>query len=165
MYKTVDDVSVNTCEVTLLKLLLKHRYCRRVKLSVKQQYAIALHLCSFDIRILLLTVCRIKIYELSVLVCLLFFDESAVLIVGEILSVNILKEGIVFGTVVERLVAEHTIVDEEFQIVPFFLKSFPVFLEKALQAVADFLCDICRDLLHIPVTLEIRTAYVKWDVW
>ena len=90
-----------------------------------------------------------------VLVCLLVFDERAILVIGEVFSVNILEEGKVFCTIVERLIAQHSVVDEQFQVVPFLLEALAVFLEEALQTVAHLFGDVCGDFLYITVTLQI----------
>ena len=84
----------------------------------------------------------IEVDEGSVLVFLLAFDEFLVFVEGEEFAFNVLHECEVFGAVVEGLFGEHSVVDEEFQVVPFLFVFLSVFVEDALQAVGDFLGDI-----------------------
>ena len=55
--------------------------------------------------------------------------------------------------------------DEEFEVVPLFFKLSAVALEERRKTVCHLLGDILRNLLHIAVALEIRTAHVERNVW
>ena len=64
-----------------------------------------------------------------VLVGLVVLDDILVLVECEILALGVFVEEEVFGEVVEFLVGEHTVLDKEFEVVPFFLKIVAVVFE------------------------------------
>ncbi len=162
--ETVDDICVDTCEAALLQFLFEHRHHRHVELAVHQQHAVALVLSGLDIRVLVVLVGGIEVYEVTVLVGLVVLDERLVLLHSEVLAVDILKQGEILGTVVEVLLREHSVVDEELQIVPLSLVVLAVVFERLLQAIGDLLCDVGRDLLHVGVALQIAAADVQWNI-
>ena len=134
-------------------------------MSVEHQYRVALSLGSLDVCILLVLVVGIEVNQRTVLVSLLVLDESLVLLVREVLAFCVLEQGEVLGTVIERLVGQHTVVDEHLEVVPLLLIVLAVSLEDAAEAVCHLLGDVCGNLLHILVALQVRTAYVKRNVW
>ena len=129
--------------MALLQFLLKHRSRWHVEFAVHHQHAVALCLGSLYVAVLLFLVGGIQIDEITVFVGLVVLYECAVFVEGEVLALCVLHHGEVLGAVVERRVAEHAIVDEYLQVVPFLLVGLAVFLEDAVQAVAHLLGDIC----------------------
>ena len=113
---------------------------------------------------MLILVGRIKINQVAILVGLVVLDQVLVLLQSEIFALDILHQGELNRTVVELLVGQHTILDEEFQAVPFLLELSPVGLEDLLQTVGHLLRDVARDLLHVLVALQIRTRDVQRDI-
>ena len=91
-------------------------------------------------------------------------DECAIFVECEVFALSVLHQCEVLGAIVERLLAQHSVVDEDLEVVPFLFKSLAVFLEDALQTVAHLLGDICGNLLHVAVALQIRTAYIQGNV-
>ena len=106
----------------------------------------------------------IKINQHAVLIGLFALDERFILLKGEILPVNILEQGKILCPVVEVFMRKHTIVDEEFQVVPFFLVCLAVFFEDALQTVCHLLRDVSGNLLHVGIALQIAATHVQWDI-
>ena len=102
---------------------------------------------------LLLLVCCIEVDEIAVFVLLCTLDESLVFVEGEIFAVHVFHQGKLFCLVVERLLAEHAIVDKELQVVPLLLILLTVFLEDGLQTVGHFLGNIGGNLLYLTVAL------------
>ena len=104
-------------------------------------------------------------FDHLVLVGLVALDELAVLLEAVVLALGVLHQCEILGTVVESLwLREHSVVDEEFDVVPFLLKFLSVALEDSLQAVGDLLLDVCRNLLHVRIALQIAAADIQRDV-
>lgn len=133
-------------------------------LAVEQQHAVAFVLRSLDIRILFLLVVGIEVDEFSVFISLVVFDKRLVLVECEVLTVDILEEGEVLGTVVEVLLREHAVVDEQLEVVPFLLIVLTVVFEGLLQTVGHLLCDVGGNLLYVSVTLQVRTAHIQRNI-
>ena len=112
-----------------------------------------------------LLVVGVEVYQVAVLVGLVVLDERLVFFCREVFAVYVLEQCEVLGAVVEVRLREHSIVDEELQVVPFLLEVLAVILEDSVQSVSHLLCDICRDLLHVAVALQIAAAHVERDVW
>ena len=72
-------------------------------MTVHHQHAVALCLGSLDIAILLFFVGSIQVYQVTVFICLLGSDECLVLLIGEILTLYVLQQSEVLGSVVEIL--------------------------------------------------------------
>ena len=130
--QAICGVTVYTDEARLLKFLLQHLHERRIELAIEQQDAVALRLGRLYVSILFLFAVGIKVNEVTIFVCLLSSDELLILFKGIIFPADVFQQGISLGTIKEILLAEHTIVDKEFQVVPFLLESLAIFLEDAL---------------------------------
>ena len=91
-------------------------------------------------------------------------DERLVLVEGILLAVGVGEEGKILSTVVEIFLRQHTVVDEDLQVVPLFFELFAVVLEDGLQTVGHLLGDVRRNLLDVGVALQVRTRYVQRDV-
>ena len=133
-------------------------------MSVEQQHAVALVLSGFDEAVLLVLVLGIEVDQIAALVGLVVFDERLILLEGEVFTLDILEQGEVFGAVVEVGLREHTVVDEQLQVIPLLLIVLAVVLEGLLQAVGHLLRDVGGDFLHVGITLQIRPAHVKRNV-
>ena len=94
-----------------------------IELAVHEEHIVALVLRSLNEGILGILVGSIQIYDLVVLVGLIAADGCPVLVEAEILAFHILQEGELQGLFAELLIGQHTILDEEFEIVPFLLVS------------------------------------------
>ena len=81
------------------------------------------------------------------------------------LALRILEQSEVLGTIIERLIGQHTVIDEHLEVVPLLLIVLAVSLEDAAEAVCHLLGDVCGNLLHVLIALQVRTAYVKRNVW
>ena len=110
-----------------------------IKLAIHQEDIVALVRSSLNEGILGILVCSIEIYHLVVLVCLVTADSRLVLVETEILAVHILQEGELQGLLAEILIGEHTVLDEEFEIVPFLLESLSVRGKYLLKAGSHLL--------------------------
>ena len=67
-------------------------------------------------------------------------------------------------SIIEILLCEHSIVYENLQVIPLLFKLFAVVLEYGLQTIGHFLRNICRNFLHVRVTLQIRTVYIQRNI-
>ena len=112
-----------------------------------------------------LSVVGIEIDEVALLISLVVLDEISVLFVSEHLVVSVLEEGEVLGTLIERLIGQHTIVDENLERIPFLLIVLTVILEDTIKAVCHLLGDIGGNLLHVSIALKVRTAHVERNIW
>ena len=112
-----------------------------------------------------LLVVGVEVYQVAVLVGLVVLDEGLVFLEGEVLAVYVLEEGEVLGAFVEVFLREHSVVDEDLQVVPFFLVLLAVLLEDGAESVGHFLGDVGGDFLHVAVALQIASAHVERDVW
>ena len=65
---------------------------------------------------------------------------------------------------IKNILSQHTVVDENLQVVPFLFKFLTVVLEDRLQAVGYLLRDVSRNLLHVRIALQVRTRYVQRNV-
>ena len=99
-------------------------------------------MCSLDVGVLLIAVGSIEVDEVAILVGLVVLDEGLILLVGEVLVVGVGEQGKLLGLVIERLLGEHTVVDEELQVVPLLLVLLAVVLEDAAEAVGHLLGDV-----------------------
>ena len=162
--QAICGVTVYTYEARLLKFLLQHLHERRVELTIEQQYAVTLFFGRLYVSILLLFAVRIKVNEVTIFVCLLSSDELLILFKGIIFPADVFQQGISLGTIKEILLAEHTIVDKEFQVVPFLLESLAIFLEDALQTIRNLLHNIAGYLLYVRIALQITSTYVQRNI-
>ena len=144
--------------------MLQHAYHGNIKLAAHQQHIISLILGSLDIAVLLIFVVGIQINQIAILIRLAILYQGLILFEGIILVVRIGKKGEILCSIIEILLCEHSVVDEDFQIVPLLFKLLTVVLEYGLQAVGYFFRNICRDFLHIGVTLQIVTGYVQRNI-
>ena len=126
-------------------------------MSVHEEHAVAFGIGSLDESVLFFFVGGIEVDQHVVLVFLVAFNQRLVLVESEVLPVNVFEECEILGTVVERFLSEHTIVDEEFQVVPFLFVFFSVLVKDSLQAVGHFLGDVGRDFLHVGVALQVAS--------
>ena len=106
----------------------------------------------------------VETHQLVIFVGLVLLDRFAIFLISVSLAVNIFEKSKVFRLVVEVRLRENAVVDEEFEVVPLFFKLSAVALEERRKAVCHLLGDILRNLLHIAVALEIRTAHVERNV-
>ena len=162
--EAVDDVGVNTCKATLLQLLLQHVYHRRIELTFHQEYRIALLLGCLDIRILLFLIVGVEINQVAILIGLVVLNQRLVLLESKVLSLNIFQKCEVLGALVEIFLREHSVVDEDLEIIPFLFKLLAVLLEDRVQTIGYLLGDVGRNLLHVTVALKVASAYVQRNV-
>ena len=160
----VDDITIHTGEAGLLQLLLQQAEHGGVELTVHQEDIVALCLSGIDVGILVVLVLGVEVDKVAVLVGLVVLDEGLILFVGVVLAFGVLEEGKRLGFVVEGFVAEHSVVDEDFDVVPLLLKLLAVVLEDAGEAVAHFLGDVGGNLLHVLVALQVAARYVQRNV-
>ncbi len=148
----------------LLQLLLQHVHHWGIELTFHQEYRVTLLLGSLDVRVLLLLVVGIEIYQVAILIGLVVLDQGLVLLESEVLALYILQESEVLGTLVEVFLREHTVVDEDLEVIPFLLELLAVLLEDRAQTVCHLLGDVGRNLLHVAVALQVAAAHVQRDV-
>ena len=144
--------------------MLQHAHERRVELSVEQEHAVAFVFGCLYVAVLRFWVGGIEIDDVAVFVGLRGLDEVAIFVVGEIFAVDVFEQRVFGGTVVEVRLREHTIVDEELEVVPFGLKVLSVGLEDRLKTVAHLLGDIARNLLDIGIALQVAAADIEGNV-
>ena len=114
----------------------------RIQLAVHQKHIISFVPGTFDIWILRLDIRRIQQDKLLVLVSLLRLNSFPVLVYAEILAICILEQTELHRPLTELLVTEHTVFDEQLEVVPFLLQGFSFVLENLLQTVCHLPCDV-----------------------
>ena len=107
---------------------------------------------------------RIEQDKVTILIGLCLLDLCLILLQGEVLAIDILEERKAHSTVIELLIAEHTVLNEELDVVPFLLEVLAVIAENLCQFVSHLLGDMAGDLLHIVITLQVRTAHVERNI-
>ena len=132
MNNAVNHIAINTAEATLFKFLFQHVNHGSVELSVKQQHAIAFSLSPLNVAILLIAVSGIQVNQVAILVSLVVLNEVAIFVKGKVLALNILEQSIRFSLVIKVVFREHTIVDEQLQVIPLLLKILTVRLKNRL---------------------------------
>ena len=100
-----------------------------VKLAVHKQNIISLVFGSIYKEILFLGISSIQEYQFLVLVGLRRLDSFTVIIYAEILSVSILEKRELHSPLAEFLITEHSVLDEELDIVPFLLVLLSLLLK------------------------------------
>ena len=163
-YQVINDITVYASKTYFFKFLLQHTYHSNVKLSIHQQYVIALILGRLNIAVLLIFIVGIQINQVTILVSLIVFYQSLILFKSIMFVISIGKKGKIFCSIIEILLSEHSIINKDFQIIPFLLKLFTIVLEYRLQAIGYFLCNVCRNFLHIRITLQIGTRNIQWNI-
>ena len=158
------DVAIHTGEVTLFELLFQHVDHRYVQLAVHEQYVVAFVLGCIDVSVLFVQVVGVEVNQATVLVGLIILDQCLVFFESVILVVCILEQSKLGSFLIEIFLSQHTVVDENLQVVPFLFKFLTVVLEDRLQAVGYLLRDVSRNLLHVRIALQIRTRYVQRNV-
>ena len=98
-------------------------------MSIHQQNTIALLTCCLNVCVLLLFVVGIEIDEIPVLVCLSVLNQRAVFLERKVLAINVFQQCKVLRTVIELVLREHSVVDENLQVVPLLLVVLAVVLE------------------------------------
>ncbi len=96
---------------------------------------------------------------------MLTLDECLIFLESVELTFGVFQQSEGLGLVVEVALAEHSVVDENFDVIPLLLKLLSIVLEDGSEAVAHLLGDVSGNLLHIRVALQIATAYVQRNVW
>ena len=162
--QAVYDVAIHTGEVTLFELLFQHVDHRYVQLAVHEQYVVAFVLGRIDVSVLFVQVVGVEVNQATVLVGLVVLDQCLVFFEGVILVVCILEQSKLGSLFIEIFLSQHTIVDENLQVVPFLFKFLTVVLEDRLQAVGYLLRDVSRNLLHVRIALQVRTRNVQRNV-
>ena len=162
--QAVYDVAIHTGEVTLFELLFQHVDHRYVQLTVHEQYVVSFVLGRIDVSVLLVQVVGVEVNQTAVLVGLIILNQCLVFFESVILVVCILEQSKLGSLFIEIFLSQHTVVDENLQVVPFLFKFLTVVLEDRLQAVGYLLRDVSRNLLHVRIALQIRTRYVQRNV-
>ena len=135
-----------------------------IQLAIHQQYVVAELLGSLDLAVLGLGVGGVEINDLLVLVGLLGLDAFAVILEAEELTVGVLKQGEVHSAFAEFLIGEHSVFDEELEVVPLLLELLALLLEDLFQPVGHLLGDVGAYLLHVGIALQVAAADVQGDV-
>ena len=130
--QAVYDVAIHTGEVTLFELLFQHVDHRYVQLAVHEQYVVAFVLGRIDVSVLFVQVVGVEVNQATVLVGLIILNQCLVFFEGVILVVCILEQSKLGSLFIEIFLSQHTVVDENLQVVPFLFKFLTVVLEDRL---------------------------------
>src|SRR5690606_25609472 len=87
-----------------------------------------------------------------------------VFVKGEIFFLYVLQQSKFLGAVVEFLIADHTILHEDADVIPLLLKFRAFLAEHILKLVGHFLRDMLADLLDIGVALQVTARVVQRNV-
>ena len=125
--KIVEHIGIDAHKSRLLVFLFKHAHKWSVELSIHHQHVVALVGSRLDKGVLTLLVGSIKVNEIAVFVGLVSLDKFLVVIELVILATNVFKQGKLHCAVAELLIAQHAILNKNFNVSPFFLKVFSIF--------------------------------------
>ena len=114
----------------------------RIQLSIHQQHIISFALDCLNIRVLLFYIRGIQEYHLIIFIRLVSFNQVLVLFIREIFPFRVLEQEDGLGSLGKFFIRQHTILDENLQIIPLFLVIFPFIRENITQAVSHFLRDM-----------------------
>ena len=128
------------------------------------KHVIALGLGCLDVSIVSNLIIGVKVNQLTFLVGLVAFDEILILFDGVVVALTVLDEGNGLNLVKELLIKQHTILDEDLEVVPFVFELLTIGIEDFYKTIGNLLGDVARNLLDVAVGLQIRTAYVERDV-
>ena len=162
--KVLNRIAVYAYKAQFLVLLLRLTHGMYIQFAIHQQHVIALRLGTFDIGIVRIRIMGIERHQVTVLIGLIILDLRLIILQRRILTFDILEKCKTYRTLVELLIAQHTELDEEFDIVPFLLKIFAVVLVHLRQFIRHFLGDMTGDLLHVIVALQIGAADIKRNI-
>ena len=135
-----------------------------IEYSVHKKYVIALIFCRLDIRILVFDILSVQINQLFVLVSLGSLYFLFVILKSKVLSLHILQLTHLVHSLIELLVAYHTIFYEDCKVVPFFQKLFFVVLIHLFQLLGNLFGNMGRDFLYISVRLQVRTRHIQRNI-
>ena len=113
---------------------------------------------------MIVLIVSIEINQVTVFVGLIVLNQCLVLLKRKIFSVHILHQRKVLSTLVEVFLRQHSVVDEQFQGIPFLFVFLTVLFEDAVKPVGHFLSDVGRDFLYVAVALQITTAHIQRDI-
>ena len=151
-------------QLLLLDLLLEKTHEMRIEGTVHQHHGVTLVVGSLDVGVLVGGICGIKEHQIAILVGLVHFDQSLVLVDGEIFAFGILDKGELHGGVAELVVGEHAIFNEDADVVPLLFEIGTVILEKILKTLRHLLGDVARYLLDGAVALQIASRHIQGNV-
>ena len=113
-----------------------------IQLTIHQQHIISLTLGSLDIRVLLFSIRGIQEHHLIIFIRLVSFDQVLVLFIREVFPFRILEQKDTLGSLGEFFIRQHSILDENLQIIPLLLVVFPLIRENIIQTVSHLLRDV-----------------------
>ena len=97
----------------------------------------------------------VKIDQLTFLIGLVAFNELLILFEGVVVTFTVLNERDGLDFVEELLVEQHTILDEDLEVVPLVFEFLTIGIENLNKTISDFLGDVAGNLLDIAVGLQI----------
>src|SRR5690554_2559893 len=100
-----------------------------IKISIHQKNIVAFIFSSFNKSILYILIGSVEINKLTFFICLIRFNDLCILLEREIFVVGIFKQSNFSCSIVKLLFREHSILDEEFQIIPLLFKYFTIGLK------------------------------------
>ena len=138
----IDNIRIhpNKPMIGILLFQMVDKVC--IQLSIHQQHIISLALGRLDIRVLFFHIRGIQEHHLIIFIRLIGFNQVLVLFIREIFSFRILEQEDALGSLGKFFIRQHTILDENLQIIPFLLVIFPFIRENITQTVSHFLCDM-----------------------
>ena len=157
----LDDIRVDPGKPGIFQLHFHMVHEVDVELTVEKQNIIPFGPGRLYITVLLVLIGGIQVNQCFILIGLLRFYQLLVLLEGKIFSVCILQQGKLRCTLIELLLGDHSIVDEQLQVVPLLLELRPVILKDLLKLISHLLHDMRRYLLHIGIALQVAPRYVQ----
>ena len=135
-----------------------------IQLAVHNQYTICFIFSGLDIAVLVVYIRSVEIDQVAFLICLVGFHQCFIFFKSIIFTIYVFQKGELGTTIIELFVAQHTVLDKQFQAIPFFFELRTVVFKHFFQAVGHFLCDMIGNLFHVLVALQIRTGNVQWNI-
>ena len=91
-----------------------------------------------NVAVMFVGVIGVQINQIAVFIFLVFTHQSFILFESKVFAIYIFQQGKFLSTFVEFFIAEHSVLNENFQVIPFFFKISTVFFENFGQAVRYF---------------------------
>ena len=109
-----------------------------IQLSIHNQYIVALIFGCLNVAVMFVGIVGVQINQIAVFIFLVFTHQSFILFKSKVFAIYIFQQGKFLSTFVEFFIAEHSVLNENFQVIPFFFKISTVFFENFGQAVGYF---------------------------
>ena len=117
------------------------------------KHVVTLGLGCFDVGIVSNLIIGVKVDQLTFLVGLVAFYELLILFDGVVVTFTVLDESNGLNLVEELFIKQHTVLDEDLEVVPFVLELLTVGVEDLDKTIGNLLGNVAGNLLDVAVGL------------